>query len=36
MAYMSEEGYKKLMAELKGTGNSGTPQNLCGYSRSKG
>ena len=35
MAYMSEEGYKKLMAELKGTGNSGTPQDLCGHRRSQ-
>ena len=35
MAYMSEEGYKKLMAELEGTGNSGTPEDLCGNSRSQ-
>ncbi len=35
MAYMSEEGYKKLNGGTEGTGNSGTPEDLCGNSRSK-
>ena len=34
MAYMSEEGYKKLMAELKELETGGTPEDLCGNSRS--
>ena len=32
MAYMSEEGYKKLMAELKELETVERPQNFCGYS----
>ena len=34
MAYMSEEGYKQLIEELKISGISRTSQNCVGYCRS--
>ncbi len=34
MAYMSEEGYKKLMAELKELETSRTPEDCGSNSRS--
>ena len=35
MAYMSEEGYKKLMAELKELETVERPEDLCGHRRSQ-